>query len=371
MDRKSVIVFIDSFPYSCIGQTEFLSSWKGNIVKVKPGFGYSINVKAEIFGGYTPDKAGYLNELSYSMISRLQKYSFFLQALRPVKRFYYLDRITHKIFSRLFHFDAKNIPFEYLRFFEKSGTEAYRDEFNLPTIFSHMNNLKKVCYYHYPYSKKRDYFIFRDSLQVISSGRYDNLFVASGDLDSITHNYGVGSREHIARIVELDDYLSRLYDAFQSRVENGCFIIVSDHGMANVSASVHVNMEREFGKATEYSYLYFIDSTMLRVWAFDERKKVEIEEYLSGLTSGRILSVQERINYGITSKTFGDMIFLLNEGLVFSPSFMGRKVAKAMHGYRPELQSQKGILFSNNHIQRAEYSAVELFRLFMEKLNLD
>jgi predicted AlkP superfamily pyrophosphatase or phosphodiesterase len=368
MDRKSVIIFIDSLAYSCIGQTEFLSSWKGNIAKVKPGFGYSINVKAEIFGGYSPDDLGYLNEWTYQPDSHLRKYPPWLQTLASLQHFYYLDRIAHRVFSRLYGQNILNIPFKYLSFFTKMGAEPYRDEFSLPTIFSKMSNLKKICYYHYCYGPKRDSQIFFNTMKAFSEGIYDNIFVAFGDLDGVTHEYGVGSEEYNKKVEELDNYLCQMYKEFSSKYPKGSFLIISDHGMANVNESVDINMERKFGRAGEDTYLYFVDSTMLRVWIFDARKKAEIESYLNGLNFGKIVNAEERAVYGIASKKFGNIIFLLNEGVVFNPGFFGRKLPKAMHGYCSELESQKGLVFSNQILNRTEYATTELFTLLKEML---
>jgi hypothetical protein len=346
MGEKNLIIFIDSLPYFDVGRMKFLSQFKGCIRKVLPGFGYSINVKAEIFGGYVPDSVGYLNEWTYNPHAPLRKYHKVFRALRKLRRIYCLDRVVHKVLSMFLGQNLQNIPFEYLPFFTKTGIEAYRDEFAMPTIFSGMENLKKVCYYHYHNDKKRDYHVYSNTMKAISDQTYDNIFAAFGDLDGVTHEYGVGSEEYNKKVEELDNYLCQMYKEFSSKNPKGSFLLISDHGMANVNKSVDINMEKEFGRAGEDTYLYFIDSTMLRVWAFDERKKSEIEKYLKNLGCGKVLNRQERINYGITSKTFGNIIFLLNEGVVFSPSFMGHKAAKAMHGYSSEYEKQAGLCLS-------------------------
>lgn len=368
MGEKTLIIFIDSLPYFCTDRMKFLSRFKSSIRKVIPGFGYSINVKAQIFCGATPDEVGYLNEWTYTPQGPLRKYHLWLRALTPLQRFYYLDRIAHKLFSKLYRQNLLNIPFEYLSFFARTGTEPYRDEFSLPTIFSEMNNLRKICYYHYRYGEKRDHQIYFNTMKVISQGAYDNIFVAFGDLDGVTHKYGVGTKEYNRKTDEMDNYLCQMHKEFISKNPNGAFLIISDHGMANVTGAVHINMERKFGRASESSYLYFVDSTMLRIWTFGERKKFEIEKCLNGLTFGKVLSKQERINYGITSRAFGDIIFLLNEGLIFNPSFMGRKMPKSMHGYRPELESQQGIFLNigGYNIEDERIRTIDLYSILQK-----
>jgi predicted AlkP superfamily pyrophosphatase or phosphodiesterase len=341
--NKTLLIFIDSLGYLKIDDMKFLSSLKDNTAKFMPGFGYSINVKAEMFGGLRPDDIGYLNEWAYQPDCHLRKYPPLLRTLSPLQHSYPIDRIAHKIISKLYRQNILNIPFRYLSFFTKNGIEPYRDEFPLPTIFSKMSNLKKICYYHYSYGPKRDHQIFSDTMKAISDGTHENIFAAFGDLDGITHEYGVGSEEYNKKVEELDNYLCEMYKEFSSKYPKGTFLLTSDHGMANVTKSVDINMEKEFGRAMEETYLYFIDSTMLRVWTFEEGKKKEIESHLNSLGFGKIVDTEGRSRYGIASKKFGDIIFLLNEGAVFCPGFFGRKQVNAMHGYSPELESQAGL----------------------------
>lgn len=374
MPQKILLIFIDSLPYLYRGKMKFLSQFSNSIRKVIPGFGYSINVKAEIFGGYAPDQVGYLNEWTYESDAPLRKHLNFFSALRPLRSFYYLDRIAHRLLSKLYGQNVLNIPFEYLPFFARTGTEAYRDEFPLPTIFSRMNNLVKICYYHYPCHQKRDYQIYSNTMKAVSDETYDVIFAAFGDLDGVTHEYGVGSEEYNKEVEELDNYLCQMYKEFSSKNPKGPFFLISDHGMANVSDVVDIDMEGQFGTASEDSYLYFIDSTMLRVWVFDERKRSEIEEHLKGLGYGRVLDSESRKDYAIVSKQFGDIIFLLNEGFVFTPSFMGRRIPKAMHGYCPELESQAGLCLcldknNSNTELPSSLGTIELYKFLNNRFN--
>ena len=120
--------------------------------------------------------------------------------------------------------------------------------------------------------------------------------------------------------------------------------VFSDHGMAKVIDSIEINLENEFGQCNETSYLYFKDSTMLRVWCFNTDIDNEIEHFLAQRTDGILLSEIQRQYYGVTNPDYGTHIFILNEGLVFQPGFFGRKTPKGMHGYLPEISSQQGIL---------------------------
>lgn len=365
MSSHNLFIFIDSLPYRYVERMPFLSQHSKKVQKISPGFGYSINLKAEIFGGYIPDKAGFLNEWSYDRYSPLRKYKFVFNLLGCFRKFYYVDRIIHKVLSKLLRYNLLNIPFRYLSYFSKNGTEAYRDEFHLPTLFSQMKNLKKVCYYHYGYGQKRDSQIFKNALKAISSN-YKNIFVAFGDLDGVGHSSGVGTEKYDSKIDELDKYLASMYEKFKEANSEGTFIVFSDHGMANVEKSVSFDMESLFGEVSENSYIYFVDSTMLRIWCFNKKKKQEIENYLSKCDSGKILSREQRHYDGISSSSFGDIIFLLDEGCVFCPGFMGRKMPMAMHGYNSGFDNQTGLclVLKGKDIQHCSQSPIRTIQLY-------
>ena len=65
---------------------------------------------------------------------------------------------------------------------------------------------------------------------------------------------------------------------------------------------------------------------------------------------------------------FGQLLFLLDEGVMFAPSFMGRTAAEAMHGYLPSLPSQAGLLLSSEELtgtgRKESVSALEAHAAF-------
>jgi predicted AlkP superfamily pyrophosphatase or phosphodiesterase len=342
--KKALIVFIDSLPYESVSQTNFLSSF-GNLKGVIPGFGYSVNIKAELFGGYKPDDAGFLNNWTYKADSRFRPYRRLFQFLYIIN--FSFDKILHKVLSKILGCNLLRIPFSYLSYFDTWGIEAYYDAFPKETIFTRYP-FTKVLYSSLPPGDNRDELLFDKALEIIQENQYQDLFVASADLDHITHSAGVGSERHQTKIMELDSLLGKIIGFFLDKNPQGKVVILSDHGMANVQNGIQVNLERHFGKASEKSYIYFVDSVTLRVWCFDKSLREEISSYLRNLKIGSLLSEDQRRYYGITSPAFGNIILVLDIGSIFQPSFFGKNQnVRAMHGYLPEDASQKGIFISS------------------------
>ena len=132
---------------------------------------------------------------------------------------------------------------------------------------------------------------------------------------------------------------------FKVNSENEIYLF-SDHGMCDVTKLVDFDIERKFGRMNERKYLYFIDSTYLRVWVKDESLMEDFRDYLANQEFGELLTENQRSDFGLVSREFGDFIFRGKEGVMFVPNFYGGRANKAMHGYDSYLQSQNSI-FSN------------------------
>ncbi|MBN1642001.1 MAG: hypothetical protein JXA09_12270, partial [Anaerolineae bacterium] len=91
-------------------------------------------------------------------------------------------------------------------------------------------------------------------------------------------------------------------------------------------------------------YAYFSDANLLRVWVMDPTLAPVIEAYLGGFGHGRLLTENERCTYGLTSRRFGQYIYVLEEGLAFEPSTFARHKPVGMHGYHPLVPSQQALL---------------------------
>jgi len=171
-----------------------------------------------------------------------------------------------------------------------------------------------------------------------------SLFVPLPDLDGFGHLYGVDGQPYREHLAAIDDWIRQLSQAFLEQHPAGHVFVVSDHGMANVTRGVYLDIEEQVGHTTERTYLYFSDANLLRVWIFDQALHSVVRDYLVHFGHGRVLTDAERREYGLTSPRFGDFIYVLNEGLAFEPSTFARHIPKGMHGYHPETPSQQGVL---------------------------
>jgi predicted AlkP superfamily pyrophosphatase or phosphodiesterase len=200
------------------------------------------------------------------------------------------------------------------------------------------------------------------------------VFLSLVDLDGVAHKYGTSSEQYLKYIDFLDSKISELVELYMEINQGyGEVIILSDHGMADVKEGFTLRLEKDIGPAGLETYLYFVDSTMMRIWILQDGLSERIESYLKNLIVGQIITKEERAKYGLRLKDAGDYFYILNEGYVFAPSFQRHRMDKAMHGYHPRLQSQHGIFLSNEKIDYSQsIESVEVFKLlssFVETKN--
>ena len=87
--------------------------------------------------------------------------------------------------------------------------------------------------------------------------------------------------------------------------------------------------------AKDYAVVY--DSTMARFWFFNDHARRQITKRLQQVPQGRIVPDAELEELGtlFPDRYFGELIFLVQEGVLIVPSHMGERPIRAMHGYHP------------------------------------
>jgi hypothetical protein len=150
------------------------------------------------------------------------------------------------------------------------------------------------------------------------------------------------------RIYEL--WIERLMEAALGHYEQVRLYIFSDHGMANCDELLDLkrridSLPVRMGK--DYAVVY--DSTMARFWFFNEAARHAVEDVLRQVPQGRILPDQElaQMRCLFPDRYFGQLIFLVKEGVLIVPSHMGERPIRAMHGYHPSDPQSYAALLSN------------------------
>ncbi|MCB9134155.1 MAG: alkaline phosphatase family protein [Anaerolineales bacterium] len=342
--NETLIIFVDSLPYTLLPHTPFLNSLRDKWA-IEPGFGYSVNIHAELFAGLLPDDVGFFGEWLYNPAQapgRLLKPV--LPLMDRVFRPYVLNRGVQHLLTLWYSrgHPMPNIPLRHLDKFALNGFHILSPKFPFPTIFTQNPQIRVLNYRGNDMKKgERDPLLFERGMAAIPQS--PALFVPLPDLDGYGHRYGVDGPAYLQHLARVDGWCRQLSETFTAQYPTGHVFFLSDHGMANVSKGVYLDIEEKLGPANAKRYLYFSDANLLRVWVFDPTLMAPIRQYLENYPHGNILSPEDRAEYGLTSPKFGDFIYVLHENLAFEPSTFARHIPKGMHGYHPTVPSQQGI----------------------------
>ncbi len=182
---------------------------------------------------------------------------------------------------------------------------------------------------------------------VLREQRPDLAFAYATELDGALHRTGNDSAEARLAMRRIHIRIERAREAMSAGGGEVSTIVVGDHGMADIGRVVDPRglLRRLRGVRA------FVDSTMLRLWGDDRtlaRARALLEgEGLPGRWLDRdALDARQAPTHGAP---YGSALFLLEEGSLFAPSFVGGAV-RGMHGYDVDSPSALAAIASDRPI---------------------
>ncbi|HYW68735.1 MAG TPA: hypothetical protein VE960_03955, partial [bacterium] len=99
-------------------------------------------------------------------------------------------------------------------------------------------------------------------------------------------------------------------------------------------------------------YTVFYDSTMARFWFANEAVRADIVDALSTVDCGAILSDDDLRSEGVffEDRRFGELVFLMDPGVLVVPSHMGASAPAGMHGFTPEHPDSYAVIMSSSKL---------------------
>ena len=185
--------------------------------------------------------------------------------------------------------------------------------------------------------------------------RLGYLFTAG--LDAVMHAHTTRSPATDAAFAQFERWLREIAAVAHAHYREVRLHVFSDHGMTDTRAVSQMLPEFEqLGLAFGRDYAAVWDSTMVRFW-FPGAPAVRprVATWLAGRTEGRIVADAELAAHGclFPDRRYGELWFLLNNGVIFAPSFMNRHRGPAMHGFDPREPDSQACWLSNH----CEYTA--------------
>ena len=370
--KISIVAFIDALGWEVLKGRRFMEDQLPVRRKLRSVFGFSSACIPSILTGLMPREHLHWSFFYYSPQT---------SPFKPLRLLGLLPRslvdrgrvrnLVSKLIKRLYsytgYFQLYNIPFEHVDKFdycEKSDLFVPGGINRGKNIFDHLSHAGVP----YHVSDWRD--SEENNLATLKSDlnkgeiAFALLYMAS--MDALLHEVGKESPQVDQKLAWYEAQLKEVLRTASEHYDEVRLFICSDHGMATVHTHIDLMSKiealgLEFGR--DYTATY--DSTMGRFWFHNPPARERIIELLEQVPEGRVLPKEELAQLGcdFEGDQYGELIFLMNAGVLIVPSHMGLTPITGMHGYHPDDPDSDASLLSNVEPPNDPRAITDMFHL--------
>ena len=414
---KTVLILMDAFRHDYIESDNTPFLWKcaqdgEYYTRVKQSLGFC--ERSEILTGLKGNESGFFTAIGfdpknspYASIKYLKQ----LQALEGVIIFFLKifpnhisGKIQKKIRNLIFNIFFKksgikmnsySIPYSWLPYFaltEDRIDHRNREAFSVPSILSLLDDAGKKYFYdtfsalgfNSKYGSDEDR--FEAVIREAKTNPKDFYLIYISAPDAYGHVYGPESSLFKKKLHKLDNDLFDFVQRLEGIDSGHNYVFLGDHGMVTVTHNL--NAEKEIQLLLQSAELikgkdviYFLDSTMIRIWALTDKAREALPTILGGSDAinkyGEWMNKENAIRYHVPwpDRRYGDYLWVANSGCVVFPDFFHRLSSnKGMHGYNPELPDCQGMCIKWGEgvpaDQRTSIPLSGIFKLLKDSLEL-
>ncbi len=367
-----LFVFIDACGWEIIKSTTFASALAPHRRRLESVFGYSSACVPSIVSGNWPVQhrnwCYFVYDPLRSPFKGLRPLRWLPTALtgrRRVRRL--LSKAVKAHLNFRGYFDLYNIPFQYISlydFTEKKNPLQPRGMNRGDNIFDFLEARNISYHVSDPTRSEAENLLALEA--EIKQEQLDFAFAYLPDLDGLLHRVGNQSPEIPRKLEAYEMWIERLMETALDHYATVNLYVFSDHGMAN--CDIHLDLRGVIDSlplqhGTDYAVVY--DSTLARFWFFNERAGAMITRCLHEVSQGRVLTDAEleHLHCLFPDRYFGELIFLVKEGVLIVPSHMGERPIRAMHGYHPYEKHSYAALLSNQPVPENITAIPDIFQL--------
>ena len=375
-----LFVFIDACGWEIIKDSSFARDLAPNRKRLTSVFGYSSACVPSIVSGRWPAEH---RNWSYFIYAPERSPFAFLRPLRWLPKKLTGRRIFRRWLSKLIkrrmrfrgYFDLYNVPFEHVSlydFTEKKSPLCPGGMNQGLNIFDHLERTQIP--YHVSAPETSEEANLAALIRDVRSESIDFAFLYWAGLDGLLHQVGNRSDEIEPKLRLYESWINSLYTVAGEHYEEVRLYIFSDHGMANCEEHLDLKARVErlpLRVPDDFAVVY--DSTMARFWFKHDRARLLITNLLLDIPQGRIIPDEELQALGtfFPDREFGELIYLVKEGVLIVPSHMGERPIRAMHGYHPGDPQSYAALCTNQTSIPDEVTAIpDMFQLMLRDARL-
>lgn len=370
--KISIVVFIDALGWEVLKGRRFMEERLPVRRKLRSVFGFSSACIPSILTGLMPRDHRHWSFFYYSPETSPFK---LLRLLGMLPRSLVdrgrvrnlISKLVKRLYSYTGYFQLYNIPFEHIDKFdycEKSDLFVPGGMNRGENIFDHLS--RAGVPYHVSNWRNSE----ENNLEALNSDlekgkiKFALLYMAS--MDALLHEVGKESPLVDQKLAWYETQLEDVLRTASEHYEEVRLFICSDHGMATVHTHFDLMSKVEaLGLAFGRDYTATYDSTMGRFWFHNQEARGRITELLEQVPQGRILPKEELKALGcdFEGDQYGELIFLMDAGVLIVPSHMGLKPITGMHGYHPDDLDSDASLLSNVEPPNDPKAITDVFHL--------
>ncbi len=346
-EKVHSFMFIDALGWEIINEYGFLNDLLPNRYPAKMQFGYSSTAIPTILTGQPPEVHKHLSFYYYAPEkSPFKIFRWMLLQYLPPRIFnrwrvrHILSKIVAKLYGFTGYFEMYSMPYDRLPYFDY----IEKNDIFIPGGLAPVENLADVLVknkvpHHISDWRLTETENINHLINKLNQGEIKFAFLYTAALDGLLH---MKIKDKTAIRAKLEWYsiqIKKIFEVAGKNYKEFSFTVMSDHGMTPLAGSSDLKKTVEslgfkFGK----DYVAVYDSTMARMWFFNDQVRTRIVKLLEETKDGHILNHEEKVKYGInfTDDMYGQTIFLMNPGWQIEPCDMGLKSLPGMHGFAPE-----------------------------------
>lgn len=379
MKRLTLVFMIDALGFDQAGG-EFLPALGTARSPVETVLGYSSACIPSIMTGQAPAEHGHL-----SMYRRAQNgRTVFGGPVKAIGRLSQLTQRGHWRMRQLLmqylrrtgitgYFSLYDIPLSLLPEFDLCQRkniyrpDAFRDE-GLTGLGDVLSDPSMSRVWDWTVSEERAWQELHEELR---AGNKRVLFFYTPELDSLMHVVGPRDRRTADQLAAYSTRIDAALKLAEQAYEEVELYVFGDHGMAPVEGTHDLWSKLDaLPFVVPRDYLYFLDSTMARFWFERPEAEAAVRALLRDEGYGRVLGDEELSALGarFPEDDYGQLIFLLDEGHILVPSFMGKEPVRGMHGYHPSARASYTTLVTNQSGVEYPKNLFELHSVLRESI---
>jgi predicted AlkP superfamily pyrophosphatase or phosphodiesterase len=367
---KSVLplfIFVDACGWEIIRNDPFVQQVAPNRRKLTSVFGYSSACVPSILSGRWPQEHRNWSYFVYDPINspfKSLRWMRFLPKAVTGRRIFrrWLSKFVKAHLNFRGYFDLYNIPFHQIAWYDFSEKKSPLQPKGMNKGSNIFDALEaRDIPYHVSKPQLSEEQNMADLVDDITAESIDFAFLYWPGLDGLLHMVGNQSPEVPAKLRTYDQWIDSVVKVASKHYEEVRLYVFSDHGMANCDDFLDLRSQvdkLDLKPGKDYAVVY--DSTMARFWFFTPGAKEKVTACLKQCPQGRIIEDAElkSLRTFFEDRYFGELVFLVKEGVLIIPSHMGERPIRGMHGYHPDDKHSYAVLCTNQEEIPTDVTAI-------------